>query len=297
MVLGHPNAVGYGGPVSTTVPRLRAAALSAGYGRALVLDDIDLEVAPGEITALVGPNGSGKSTLLRALGRLLGPRGGHVLLDGTDIRTRPTRAVARELGLLPQAPETPEALTVEELVARGRFPHRGALSPMRSDDRRRIEAALEMTATADLRTRRVDELSGGQRQRAWIAMALAQNSATMLLDEPTTHLDLAHRVEVLDLLWRLNRDEGRTIVLVLHDLNEASRYADRIVALADGRVRADGPPASVLTTDVLEDVFGLSCQVLEDPETGTPLVVPSAGTGRGPALREPVVNASSTQPT
>ena len=258
------------------VPRLRAAGLSAGYGLGRVLDGIDLAIEPGGVTALVGPNGSGKSTLLRALARLLAPEQGQVLLDGADIRSRPTRAVARELGLLPQAPEVPDALTVEELVARGRFPHRGPLSPLRAEDRRRIEAALAMTATTELRARPVDELSGGQRQRAWIAMALAQDTDTMLLDEPTTYLDLAHRVEVLDLLWRLNREEGRTVVLVLHDLNEAARYADRIVALSDGRVRADGAPADVLTAGLLEDVFGLPCRVLEDPETGTPLVLPPA---------------------
>ena len=262
-----------------TTPRLHAAALTAGYGRARVLHGIDLRVEPGGITALVGPNGSGKSTLLRALGRLIAPQGGHVLLDGQHISSRPTRAVAREVGLLPQAPDVPEALTVGELVARGRFPHRRLLSPMRSHDRQRIEESLAMTATADLRDRPVDELSGGQRQRAWIAMALAQDTPTMLLDEPTTYLDLAHRVEVLDLLWRLNRHQGRTIVLVLHDLNEAGRYADRIVALADGRVRADGAPADVLTPDALEAIFGLSCRVLDDPVTGTPLVVPSAPQG------------------
>ena len=266
-------------------PRLHALALGAGYGRGRVIDGVDLRIAPGGVTALVGSNGSGKSTLLRTLARLIAPESGHVLLDGEDIRSRPTRAVARELGLLPQTPEAPDGLTVGELVARGRFPHRGLLTPMRAADRMAVADALAMTATTDLRDRPVDELSGGQRQRAWIAMALAQETPTMLLDEPTTHLDLAHRVEVLDLVWRLNREQGRTIVLVLHDLNEAGRYADRIIALADGRIRADGPPAEVLTAEVLEEVFGLACQVLEDPVTGTPLVVPSAATGRPAFVR------------
>lgn len=255
---------------------LRTEALQVSYGADPVVKGVDLALPAGEITAIIGPNGCGKSTLLRAFARLLAPLAGVVLLDGTDVHRRPTREVARELGLLPQGATCPEGLTVEELVARGRYPHRGRWRPWSADDQELVDAALEQTAMVDLRDELVDELSGGQRQRAWIAMALSQDTPTMLLDEPTTYLDLAHQIEVLDLLARLNRERGRTIVLVLHDLNEAARYADRIVAMRDGRIAADGPPATVLTAATVEEVFGLSCQILEDPQTGAPLVIPRA---------------------
>ncbi len=262
--------------MTNAVPRLRTEALQVSYGAAPAINDVDLALPAGEITAIIGPNGCGKSTLLRAFARLLTPLAGVVLLDGTDVHRRPTREVARELGLLPQGATTPDGLTVEDLVARGRYPHRGRWRPWSADDQQQVDGALEQTTMGDLRDRLVDELSGGQRQRAWIAMALAQDTPTMLLDEPTTYLDLAHQIEVLDLLARLNRERGRTIVLVLHDLNEAARYADRIVAMRGGRIVADGPPAAVLTAGTVERVFGLCCQILEDPETGTPLVIPSA---------------------
>lgn len=256
--------------------RLRTEGLQVSYGADPVVNGVDLALPAGEITAIIGPNGCGKSTLLRAFARLLAPLAGVVLLDGTDVHRRPTREVARELGLLPQGATCPDGLTVEDLVARGRYPHRGRWRPWSADDQEQVDAALEQTTMGDLRDRLVDELSGGQRQRAWIAMALAQDTPTMLLDEPTTYLDLAHQIEVLDLLSRLNSERGRTIVLVLHDLNEAARYADRIVAMRDGRIAADGPPAEVLTAGTVEQVFGLHCQILEDPATGAPLVVPSA---------------------
>ncbi|MCA1700123.1 MAG: ABC transporter ATP-binding protein [Actinobacteria bacterium] len=256
--------------------RLRTEALQVSYGAGPVVNGIDLALPAGEITAIIGPNGCGKSTLLRAFARLLSPLAGVVLLDGSDVHRRATREVARELGLLPQGATTPDGLTVEDLVARGRYPHRGRWRPWSADDQQQVDGALEQTTMCDLRDRLVDQLSGGQRQRAWIAMALAQDTPTMLLDEPTTYLDLAHQIEVLDLLARLNRERGRTIVLVLHDLNEAARYADRIVAMRDGRIAADGPPAAVLTAGTVERVFGLRCQILEDPETGAPLVIPSA---------------------
>jgi len=264
--------------------RLRTAALSVSYDAGPVVDGVDLALPAGEITAIIGPNGCGKSTLLRTLARLLAPETGVVLLDGSDVHRRPTRDVARELGLLPQGAPCPDGLTVEDLVARGRYPHRGRWRPWSAQDQEQVDAAIEQTAMTDLRDRPVDQLSGGQRQRAWIAMALAQDTPTMLLDEPTTYLDLAHQIEVLDLLARLNRERGRTIVLVLHDLNEAARYADRIVAMRDGRIAADGPPADVLTQSTVKQVFGLHCQILEDPETGAPLVVPSTRrTARSPA--------------
>lgn len=255
--------------------RLRSEALQLSYGAGAVVKGVDLALPAGGITAIIGPNGCGKSTLLRAFARLLAPLTGTVLLDGTDVHRRPTRDVARELGLLPQGATAPDGLTVEDLVARGRYPHRGRWRPWSAEDQRQVDAALQQTAMVDLRDELVDELSGGQRQRAWIAMALAQDTPTMLLDEPTTYLDLAYQIDVLDLLARLNRERGRTIVLVLHDLNEAARYADRIVAMRDGRVAADGPPAKVLTAVTVEHVFGLRCQILEDPETGGPLVIPS----------------------
>jgi iron complex transport system ATP-binding protein len=263
--------------MTSAAPRLRTEALQVSYGADPVVDGVDLALPAGEITAIIGPNGCGKSTLLRAFARLLAPLAGVVLLDGTDVHRRPTREVARELGLLPQGATAPDGLTVEDLVARGRYPHRGRWRPWSAEDQQHVEAALEQTTMVDLREQLVDELSGGQRQRAWIAMALAQDTPTMLLDEPTTYLDLAHQIEVLDLLAQLNRERGRTIVLVLHDLNEAGRYADRIVAMRAGRIAADGPPAQVLTAATVERVFGLRCQILEDPETGAPLVIPSAG--------------------
>ena len=262
--------------MTTTPDRLRADDLRLSYGADPVVDGLDLALPAGGITAIIGPNGCGKSTLLRALGRLMAPLSGVVLLDGSDVQRRPTRDVARELGLLPQGATCPEGLTVEDLVARGRYPHRGRWRSWSARDQEHVDAAIEQTNMTDLRYRLVDQLSGGQRQRAWIAMALAQDTQTMLLDEPTTYLDLAHQIEVLDLLAHLNRERGRTIVLVLHDLNEAARYADRIVAMRDGRIAADGPPASVLTQETVERVFALHCRILHDPETGSPLVIPSA---------------------
>jgi len=257
--------------------RLQADDLHISYGDTPVLRGLDLALPAGDVTAIIGANGCGKSTLLRALGRLLAPQSGVVLLDGGDVHRRPTREVARELGLLPQGATCPEGLTVEDLVARGRFPHRGRLRPWTAQDQAYVEAALEQTNTVDLRDRPVDQLSGGQRQRAWIAMALAQNTPTMLLDEPTTYLDLAHQVEVLDLLVHLNKERGRTVVLVLHDLNQAGRYADRIVAMRDGRVVSDGTPAQVLTQSTIQHVFGLRCRIVDDPESAVPLVVPCLG--------------------
>lgn len=272
--------------MSSAPDRLRAHDLSLGYGsNPVVVDGLDLALPAGGITAIIGPNGCGKSTLLRALGRLMAPTSGVVLLDGSDVQHRPTRDVARELGLLPQGATCPDGLTVEDLVARGRYPHRGRWRSWSTRDQEHVDAAIEQTNLTDLRDRLVDQLSGGQRQRAWIAMALAQDTQTMLLDEPTTYLDLAHQIEVLDLLARLNRERGRTIVLVLHDLNEAARYADRIVAMRDGRIAADGPPATVLTQATVERVFALPCRILHDPETGSPLVIPSARRGAANTIK------------
>ncbi len=253
---------------------LRAEGVTLAYDDREVARDLTVAVPPGRITCIVGANASGKSTLLRALARLLTPRRGVVLLDGQSIHRRPTREVARRLGLLPQSPTAPEGITVADLVARGRYPHQGLLRGWRAEDEDALARALEATAMLDLAARPVDELSGGQRQRAWIAMALAQETELLLLDEPTTYLDLAHQVDVLDLLVDLNQVERRTIVLVLHDLNHACRYAHHLVALREGRLVAEGPPAEVVGEALVREVFGVRCRVVEDPVSGTPLVVP-----------------------
>jgi iron complex transport system ATP-binding protein len=253
---------------------LEARALRAGYGRRAVLHDLTLAFPEGRVTAIVGGNASGKSTLLRTLARLLRPQGGAVVLDGEELHGMPTREVARKIGLLPQSAATPEGLRVEELVARGRHPHRRMLRSWTEHDAAIVEWALAATATAALRERPVDELSGGQRQRAWIAMALAQDPGTLLLDEPTTFLDLAHQLDVLELLVALNRRERRTIVLVLHDLNQAARYADHLVAMRDGTVHASGPPAEIVDATLVREVFGVEVRVIADPTCGSPLCLP-----------------------
>ena len=255
---------------------LQARDLAVAYDDAVVVRDLDLAVPREQITAIVGANGSGKSTLLRALARLVRPHAGTVLLDGRAIAELPSRDVARRLGVLPQSPIAPGGLTVADLVARGRYPHQGLLRQWSRQDQEAVEEALTATATADLRGRPVDELSGGQRQRAWIAMTLAQETELLLLDEPTTFLDLAHQIEVLDLLDGLVAERGRTVVMVLHDLNQACRYADSLVALRDGRVHVAGAPSDVVDASFVQDVFGLDAHILDDPVTGTPLCVPTA---------------------
>ncbi|TDQ45638.1 ABC transporter ATP-binding protein [Actinorugispora endophytica] len=258
----------------TTDHSLLVEELTLGYKDRVVIDSLDLAVPPGLITAIVGANACGKSTLLRSMSRLLAPRSGHVLLDGKEVHRLPSKEVARTLGLLPQSPIAPEGITVGDLVGRGRHPHKRALSRWNKEDDEAVAAALEATRTVDLADRPVDELSGGQRQRVWIAMALAQRTDLLLLDEPTTFLDVTHQVEVLDLLTDLNRSLGTTIVLVLHDLNLAARYADHLIALASGRLHAAGPPEQVLTPETVLAVFGLRCEVITDPTSGKPLMLP-----------------------
>ena len=273
--------------------RLRARALSLGYGDRRVVEGLDLDVPDGRVTALVGPNGCGKSTLLRGLARLLAPTSGGVLLDGRPIAQIPTREVARVLGVLPQSPTAPAGLTVTDLVARGRSPHQRWFQQWSPEDEAQVQAALLATDTLDLAHREVDQLSGGQRQRVWIAMALAQGTDVLLLDEPTTFLDLAHQVEVLDLVGELNARDGRTVVMVLHDLNQACRYADHVVALQDGAIVAQGPPAQVVTTELVEQVFGLRAMVVPDPVVGTPLVVPLAPRHHRSTAARPAVGVAA----
>ncbi|MER6562241.1 ABC transporter ATP-binding protein [Streptomyces sp. NPDC001027] len=257
-------------------PDLRAVGLRLAYDDRIVVDGLDLAVPPGRITAIVGANACGKSTLLRALARLLAPKAGAVHLDGREVHSFPTRALAQKLGILPQTPVAPEGLTVVDLVGRGRAPHQSWWRQWSSADEEAVHEALRATAMSDLAHRAVDELSGGQRQRAWIAMAVAQGTPVMLLDEPTTYLDLAHQIDVLDLVADLNRHQGRTVVMVLHDLNQACRYADHVVAMKAGRVVAEGVPGEVVTAALVEDVFGLRCVVGEDPVSGTPMVFPTS---------------------
>ncbi len=260
--------------LSAPDPDLRASGLRLAYDNRLVVDGLDLAVPPGRITAIVGANACGKSTLLRALARLLAPKEGAVHLDGRALQSIPSRELAQRLGILPQSPVAPEGLTVLDLVNRGRSPHQTWWRQWSKADEQAVHQALAATNMTDLADRPVDELSGGQRQRAWIAMAVAQGTPVLLLDEPTTYLDLAHQIDVLDLVTDLNRRENRTVVMVLHDLNQACRYADHVVAMKSGRVVAEGTPAEVITAETVEDVFDLTCQITMDPVSGTPLVIP-----------------------
>jgi iron complex transport system ATP-binding protein len=263
-------------------PSLRAEQLRLTYGDRVVVDGLDLVIPPGKISVIVGANACGKSTLLRALARLLNPTAGSVQLDGKAIHTLPTRQVARQVGILPQAPVAPEGLTVIDLVSRGRAPHQTWWRQWSAADEAAVAEALAATGVTEFADRPVDELSGGQRQRAWIAMAVAQQTPVLLLDEPTTFLDLSHQIDVLDLVVDLNRRDGRTVVMVLHDLNQACRYADHVIAMKAGRIVAQGAPAEVVTAELVAEVFDVRCAVTEDPLTGTPLVIPT-GRHHGPA--------------
>lgn len=260
-----------------TATALAGTGLRLGYGDRVVADALDLDIPAGKVTALVGPNACGKSTALRALARLLKPTAGTVHLDGSDLATLPARELALRLALLPQSPTAPDGITVRDLVARGRTPHQRWWRQWSAADEAVVDRALEATDTATLADRSLDELSGGQRQRVWIAMALAQDTPVLLLDEPTTYLDLAHQVDVLELVAHLNRTENRTVVMVLHELNLACRYADHLVAMRDGHVVASGTPGDVVTPDLVHDVFGLRAAVIACPIAGTPLVVPRGG--------------------
>lgn len=261
-------------PETTEASRLAAVGLTLGYDERDVVRDLDVRIPEGRVTMIVGANACGKSTLLRGLARLLRPRGGSVLLDGRSIHQLRSRDVAQVLGLLPQTPTAPDGITVGDLVGRGRYPHQGWFRRWNADDDAAVDRALASTGTTDLIDRPLSELSGGQRQRVWVAMALAQETDLLLLDEPTTYLDLHHQVELLDLLTDLNRDSGRTIVVVLHDLNLACRYADHLIAMKEGRIVVEGEPTEVVTAEVITEVFGLRCEVMPDPLSGTPMILP-----------------------
>lgn len=266
--------------------RLTAQNVTLGYERRVIAENLSVEIPDHSFTVIVGPNACGKSTLLRALSRMLKPTAGQVLLDGQAIGSLPAKKVAKTLGLLPQSSVAPDGITVADLVARGRYPHQGLLRQWSREDERIVRESMASTGVAELADRSVDELSGGQRQRVWIAMALAQQTPLLLLDEPTTYLDIQHQIDVLDLCAELHEKQGRTLVAVLHDLNHAARYATHLIAMRGGKVVAEGPPAEVVTAELVEKVFGLRCRIIDDPETGTPLVIPAARTSARTAPAE-----------
>jgi iron complex transport system ATP-binding protein len=259
---------------TATKERLHTSGLHIGYGETSIVNDLNLTIPTGKITALVGANGSGKSTILKTMARIMKPKAGGVLLDGHSIHSQSTKQVAKQLAILPQNPTAPEGLTVSELIGYGRFPHQKGFGTLSSEDKAVIQWAIEVTAMTEFCDRPVDQLSGGQRQRAWIAMALAQQTDILFLDEPTTFLDMAHQLEVLQLLQKLNEEEGRTIIMVVHDLNHASRYAHHIVAIKSGTVVSEGSPHEVMTSDVLRQVFAIEADIVPDPRTGVPLCLP-----------------------
>lgn len=257
---------------STT--RLRGESLTLGYGKKIVAHDLTVNIPDGHFTAIIGPNGCGKSTLLRTLSRLMTPVEGHVFLDGEQIQRFASKEVARRIGLLAQNATTPGDITVQELVSRGRYPHQPLFTRWRKEDADAVNRAMQATGITDLARQSVDTLSGGQRQRAWIAMVLAQETSIMLLDEPTTWLDISHQIDLLELLSELNRTQGYTLAAVLHDLNQACRYATHLIALRDGEIVAQGAPKEIVTPALIERIYGMRCMIIADPVAGTPLVVP-----------------------
>ncbi|MFD1992543.1 ABC transporter ATP-binding protein [Paenibacillus nicotianae] len=256
--------------------RLMTSKLDIAYEDRLIVEDLSVQIPQGQITALVGANGSGKSTILKTMARIMQPKSGAVLLDGKSIHKQSTREIAKQLAILPQNPTAPEGLTVTELVSYGRFPYQKGFGSMKAEDKAMVEWAIEATGMVDFYDRPIDQLSGGQRQRAWIAMALAQDTDILFLDEPTTFLDMAHQLEVLQLLEKLNADSQRTIVMVVHDLNHASRYAHHMIAIKNGKAVAEGTPVEVVSCDVLRNVFGIEADIVTDPRSGVPLCLPYA---------------------
>jgi len=262
----------------TVKTRLQGDALTLGYDKKIVAENLTVAIPDGELTVIIGPNACGKSTLLRTLSRLVSPLKGQVLLDGNAIAHYATKEVARRLGLLPQSSNAPAGISVSELVARGRYPHQSLFGRWQQDDETAVQQAMQATGVADLAQQQVDTLSGGQRQRVWIAMVLAQQTPLLLLDEPTTWLDIAHQIELLELMQDLNQQHGRTLVVVLHDLNQACRYASHLIAMRDGKIIAEGKPAEIVTPELIEAIYGLRCIIINDPVAGTPMIVPL---GRG----------------
>ncbi|PIJ50204.1 iron-enterobactin transporter ATP-binding protein [Erwinia sp. OLTSP20] len=260
--------------MSEITSRLRGENLTLAYGKQCIVENLTLTIPDGHFTAIIGPNGCGKSTLLRTLSRLMTPRQGHVYLDGQLIQHYASKEVARRVGLLAQNATTPEDISVRELVARGRYPHQPLFSRWQPEDEQAVIRAMQATAITGLAQQNMDTLSGGQRQRAWIAMVLAQQTDIMLLDEPTTWLDISHQIDLLELLSELNREQGYTLAAVLHDLNHACRYATYLIALRDGQILAQGAPADIVTAELIEAVYGLRCMIIDDPISHTPLVVP-----------------------
>ncbi|MEU6710540.1 ABC transporter ATP-binding protein [Nonomuraea sp. NPDC046802] len=262
-------------PALTAASRLSGTSLTLAYDQRVVATDLDVAIPDASFTVIIGPNACGKSTLLRALARMLRPRTGAVHLDGSVITSLPSKEVARRLGLLPQSSIVPDGITVADLVARGRYPHQRLMRQWSKADEAAVSEAMRATDVTELAERIVDELSGGQRQRVWLAMALAQETPILLLDEPTTFLDISHQIEVLDLCADLH-EAGRTMVAVLHDLNQACRYATHLIVMRAGKIVAEGDPTEIVTADLVRQVFDLRCEIIEDPQTGTPLIVPEA---------------------
>ena len=267
--MSNPNA-------GSTVSPLIAENLDLAYDQRQIVSDLDVSIPDGKFSIIVGPNACGKSTLLRALARLLPPAKGSVLLDGNNIEKMKTKKIAQRLGLLPQSSIAPDGITVAELVSRGRHPHQSFLRQWTDADEAAVLSALRATNTEELSSRLVDELSGGQRQRVWVAMVLAQETSLLLLDEPTTFLDVAYQIELLDLFSQLNHEYGHTLVAVLHDLNQACRYADEIIAMKNGSIVAQGAPETIITSELVHEVFGIDCTVIDDPVTGAPMIVAGA---------------------
>ncbi|MDL4842564.1 ABC transporter ATP-binding protein [Aquibacillus rhizosphaerae] len=270
---------------------IAAKDLTLGYGEDIIIDDLNIAIPKGQITVFVGGNGCGKSTLLRSMARLLKPKEGSVVLHGEDIAKKPTKDVAKQLAILPQGPVSPEGLTVHDLVKQGRHPYKTLFKKWSTEDEEAVNEALQSTNMMDLKDRSVDSLSGGQRQRAWIAMTLAQKTDTILLDEPTTYLDMTHQIEVLDLLFELNEKHNSTVIMVLHDLNLACRYAHNIVAIKDKKVYAQGKPEEIISCNMVHDVFQMKCDVTYDPMFGTPMCIPH---GRGRCLIKSAVSGEET---
>lgn len=253
--------------------RLAGNQVTIGYGDHTIVDQLDVNIPDGKVTSIIGPNGCGKSTLLKALSRLLSIKGGEIVLDGESIHTQSTKEVAKKIAILPQSPEVADGLTVGELVSYGRFPHQKGFGRLSAEDKQQIDWALEVTGTKEFKFRSINALSGGQRQRVWIAMALAQKTDIIFLDEPTTYLDISHQLEILELITQLNREQGCTIVMVLHDINQAVRFSDYLITMKDGQIVKDGETSDVLTEDILERVFNIDVEISTDPRTGKPMLV------------------------